>query len=99
MLTSIEILAVMMFGACVEYPPHLVKDNIYEVYYECPLIGDKAEFVVWVEICSKEERYAVAIADMRNNYGFVLNKEGEINVVDNTEKGLRPFIPYCKKQK
>lgn len=96
-MTGIDLLIGMLLMGCVDGREHRYHDEGVEVSiqrYECPLIGQQAEFYVWRRVC-EFERPAWAIEDHRTGKGFVYNRFGGIDTAFVNVEQFPVSLPPC----
>lgn len=97
-MTGIDLIVALMLQTCNPTPsmPSKEKPNVEVVWYECPLLGSDAEFLVWYRVCPRPERYAIAMRDMRSGKGFIHNQFGEVDPSYVEVYAMPVYMPNCR---
>jgi hypothetical protein len=96
-MTGIDVLVGMVLMGCVDYQPVAVSDDktYTATFYECPLIGHEAVFVVIRKVCSKDESYAISFRDMRDGRGFFNDRFGQMQPAYVKVEANAIYTPPC----
>lgn len=98
MSTGIDLLVGMVLMGCVDHEPFPVSEDktIMATYYECPLIGNDASFVVLRKVCSKEESHAVTFRDQRTGRGYYIDQFANMQPAFVRVEGNEAYTPHCE---